>query len=75
MFEVRRLLPAVGFSDETGFHSDLTDIFDSEIIVKADFVHASSLVPAYPQNPDFSTMEKSFDNIESNFHCNFCTVI
>jgi hypothetical protein len=25
--------------DETGFHSDLTDIFDSEIIVKADFVH------------------------------------
>nr|CAH7742144.1 unnamed protein product [Callosobruchus chinensis] len=31
-------------SDETGFHSDLTDIFDSEIIVKADFVHISSVV-------------------------------
>lgn len=29
--------------DETGFHSDLTDIFDSEIIVKADFVHQSAL--------------------------------
>ena len=24
--------------DELGFHNDLTDIFDSEIIVKADFV-------------------------------------
>lgn len=28
--------------DETGFHSDLTDIFESEIIVKADFVHQST---------------------------------
>ena len=26
---------------ETGFHSDLLDVFDSEIIVKADFVCSS----------------------------------
>lgn len=30
--------------DETGFHSDLTDVFKSEIIVKADFVHQSSIL-------------------------------
>lgn len=34
--------------DETGFHSDLTDIFNSEIIVKADFVHQSA--PASSMN-------------------------
>ncbi|KAK0169738.1 hypothetical protein PV328_010380 [Microctonus aethiopoides] len=28
--------------DETGFLNDLTDIFNSEIIVKADFVHHST---------------------------------
>jgi len=31
------------FLDETGFHSDLPDLFDSEIIVKADFVEISSV--------------------------------
>ena len=29
--------------DETGFHNDLTDVFDSEIIVKADFVPFSTI--------------------------------
>lgn len=29
--------------DETGFLNDLTDIFNSEIIVKADFVHQSTI--------------------------------
>lgn len=29
--------------DETGFHNDLTDLFDSEIIVKADFVRISTI--------------------------------
>jgi hypothetical protein len=29
--------------DEAGFHSDLPDVFESEIIVKADFVCVSSL--------------------------------
>lgn len=33
------------FLDETGFHSDLPDLFDSEIIVKADFVEISSVDP------------------------------
>ena len=27
--------------DEAGFHSDLPDVFDSEVIVKADFVCSS----------------------------------
>lgn len=36
------------FLDETGFHSDLPDLFDSEIIVKADFVEISSVDPTSP---------------------------
>lgn len=30
--------------DETGFHNDLTDGFDSEIIVKADFVRSPTII-------------------------------
>jgi hypothetical protein len=36
------LRPA-NLKDEAGFHSDLPDVFDSEIIVKADFVCFSSI--------------------------------
>ena len=32
---------ACQLKDEAGFHSDLPDVFDSEIIVKADFVCSS----------------------------------
>lgn len=36
------LFEGVQYIDETGFHNDLTDVFDSEIIVKADFVPNST---------------------------------
>jgi hypothetical protein len=35
---------ACQLKDEAGFHSDLPDIFDSEIIVNADFVCSSSFI-------------------------------
>ena len=35
---------ACQLKNEAGFHSDLPDVFDSEIIVKADFVCSSPVI-------------------------------
>jgi len=37
---------ACQLKNEAGFHSDLPDVFDSEIIVKADFVSSSPVIGA-----------------------------